>query len=116
MVEIFDHLSFFLIIKFNYMNVGLSYYGSPTIYGNVSVIFPLQILQDEVGEFVVEVQTGVAAVNRVVLVGIEEHLVLLVGLVELRHEVDGILEMHVVVGRAVDEQVVALQLVGEEAG
>ena len=78
-------------------------------------LFPLQILQDEVGEFVVEVQTGVAAVNGVVFVGIEEHLVLLVGLVELCHEVDGILEMHVVVGRAVDEQVVALQLVGEEA-
>ena len=61
-------------------------------------------------------QAGVAAVDGVVLVGIEEHLILLVGLVELRHEVDGILEMHVVVGRAVDEQIVALQLVGEEAG
>ena len=83
---------------------------------NSFLSIPLQILQDVVRELVVEVQTGVAAVNGVVLVGVEEHLVLLIGLVELRHEVDGILEMHVVVGRAVDEQVVALQLVGEEAG
>ena len=61
-------------------------------------------------------QTGVASIDGVVLVGIEEHLVLLVCLVELRHQVDGILEMHVVVGGAMDEQIVTLQLVGEEAG
>lgn len=61
-------------------------------------------------------QAGVATVDGVVLVGVEEHLILLVGLVELRHEVDGVLEVYVVVGGAVDEQIVALQLVGEEAG
>ena len=61
-------------------------------------------------------QAGVASIDGVVFVGIEEHLILLVGLVELRHQVDGILEMDVVVGSAVDEQIVALQLVGEEAG
>lgn len=76
----------------------------------------LQILQNEVRQLVVEVQPRVATVDGVVLVGIEEHLVLLVGLVELGHKVDGILEMDVVVGGAVDEQIVALQLVGEEAG
>lgn len=76
----------------------------------------LQILQNEVRQLVVEMQAGVAAVNGVVLVGIEEHLILLAGLVELGHKVDGVLEMNVVVGSAVDEQIVAFQLVGEEAG
>ena len=68
----------------------------------------LQILQNEIRQLGVQLVAGVAAINGVVFVGIEELLVLFFGLVELRYEVHGVLEVYVVVGGAVDEQVVAL--------
>ena len=79
---------------------------------SASLQFPL----DKVGHQLVEVQAGVAAVDAVVLVGIDAHLELLIGLLEGGDEVEGVLEVDVIVARTVDKQIVALQPISEVDG
>ena len=67
----------------------------------------LKVLQDVLREFVVEVSTGVAAHDEVVLVGEEELVVFDTGLVQTLHQLHRVLEMDVVVSRAVNQQVFA---------
>ena len=71
----------------------------------------LQFPDDKIRHQLIQVQAGVAAVDAVVFVRIDAHLKLLIGLLKGGGHIEGVLEMHVVVARAVNKQVVALQTV-----
>ena len=59
-------------------------------------------------------KTGVTAVYKMIFIRIEELLILFAGLVQLSDQIHGILEMHVVVTGAMNEQKAALQIFSEE--
>lgn len=80
----------------------------------------LQLLQQMcikvVGDACEEVQTRVATVDVVVAIGVDVHVELLVGLHQGFAVFVGIAHVHIVVGRAVDEQQVAAELRGTLQG
>ena len=70
----------------------------------------LKILQNILRQLVVQVGPGVAAHDEVVFVGEEELVVFHTGFVKGFHQLHGVLEVHVVVGGAVDKQIFAFDV------
>ena len=71
---------------------------------------------DEIGHQLVEVETGVSAIDAVVFVGVDAEFELFAGGFECGDHVDCILEVDVVVAGAMHEEVVAFKQVGEVEG
>jgi hypothetical protein len=61
----------------------------------------LQLTVDKIRHQFIQVQARIAAIDTVVLVGIDTEFELLAGVLKGRDHVNGILEMHVVVARSV---------------
>lgn len=74
-----------------------------------------QLFVQEIGHQPVQVNLGAAA-NAVVAVGIKHRIELFIGGDEAVGHFGGVLEMHVVVGQAVYQEVIAAQAVGEIDG
>ena len=70
----------------------------------------LKILQNILRQLVVQVGPGVAAHDEVVFVGEEELVVFHTGFVKGFHQFHSVLEVHVVVGGAVDKQIFAFEV------
>ena len=77
------------------------------LHSTFCILHYLQVLQNVLRQLVVQARAGVSAHDEVVLVGEEELVVVDAGFVKTFHKLHSVLEVDIVVGGAVNQQVFA---------
>ena len=79
--------------------------------GNIPLVF-LQVFREIGNHFVKEIVAGISTIDGVILIGEKEEIAVPVGSDECPDVFHGVLDVYVVVGGAVHDEQLTLQLVG----
>jgi hypothetical protein len=72
-------------------------------------VLPLQILDQEISHLGIQVKACIAACYTMIFIGVNKKVKLLVGSYQRGHHIHAVLEVHVVIGASVDQQILPLE-------